>query len=156
MYYTLKMRIKKEMREERRERRRNRKKQTATRNVSDYSSPSPPTRGGKTNAELLTGHGSLENILFYDHLDGERMEGRVGEGGGRKVIHGENAKHLPLLCHKQNAVVVTCRVTFFFLCFFKTGPRRRKNSAGSRRKRRIAGRRKRTRPRRSERIRTPP
>jgi hypothetical protein len=82
MYYTLKMRIKKEMREERRERRRNRKKQTATRNVSDYSSPSPPTRGGKPNAELLTGHGSLENILFYDHLDGERMEGRVGGRGG--------------------------------------------------------------------------
>ena len=77
----LPMRIKKEMREERRERRRNRKKQTATRNVSDYSSPSPPTRGGKPNAELLTGHGSLENILFYDHPDGERMEG--GWGGGR-------------------------------------------------------------------------
>ena len=84
MYYTLKMKIKKEMREERRERRRNRMKQTATRNVSDYSSPSPPSRGGKTKAELLTGHGSLENILFYDHLDGERMEGRVGEGGGEE------------------------------------------------------------------------
>jgi hypothetical protein len=81
MYYTLKMKIKKEMREERRERRRNRMKQTATRNVSDYSSPSPPSRGGKTKAELLTGHSSLENKIFYDHLDGERMEGR-GEGGG--------------------------------------------------------------------------
>ena len=154
------MKIKKEMREERRERRRNRRKQTATRNVSDYSSPSPPSRGGKTKAELLTGHSSLENIIFYDHLDHPKMgRGRKGRGKGGRVIHGENVKHFPPLCHKQNAVVVvTCRIKFFFLCFFKTGPRWRKNSAGSRRKRRTARRRrrKRSRPRRSERIRTPP
>jgi hypothetical protein len=31
------------------------------------------------------------------------------------VIHGENVKHFPLLCHKQNAVVMTCRITFSFL-----------------------------------------
>ncbi len=74
------MKIKKEMREERR---RNRRKQTATRNVSDYSSPSPPSRGGKTKAELLTGHSSLENIIFYDHLDHLKMgRGKKVRGGG--------------------------------------------------------------------------
>ncbi len=84
MYYTLKMKIKREMKEERRERRRNRRKQTVTRNVSDYSSPSPPLRGGKTKAELLTGHSSLENIIFYDHLDHPKTEvGRWGQEGGR-------------------------------------------------------------------------
>jgi len=44
--------------------------------------------------------------------------GRRKREGGR-VIHGENVKHFPLLCHKQNAVVVTCRITFFFLCFLR-------------------------------------
>jgi hypothetical protein len=87
MYYTLKMKIKKEMKEERRERRRNRRKQAATRNVSDYSSPSPPSRGGKTKAKLLTGHSSLKNIIFYDHLDHPKKT-EVGRRGGEGVKEG--------------------------------------------------------------------
>ena len=41
----------------------------------------------------------MENILFYDHLDGERMEGKGG-WEDREVIHGENLQTLASVINK--------------------------------------------------------
>jgi hypothetical protein len=61
VYYTMKEKVK--LQAERAERRKKRRR-AAAQDVSDYSSTSPLSRGGKTKPKFLAGHYALRIIIY--------------------------------------------------------------------------------------------